>query len=189
MRVIAGSAKHLLLKTPAGMETRPTADKYKETLFNVLQGDLYSDTYFLDLFSGSGAIGIEALSRGAEFAVFVERSKNALKCIEDNLKSTHLRDRAHVISADVMSALYQMSGKYKFDIVFMDPPFGNELEKEVLYFLSKSDLLKDDTIIVVEMRNDTDISYINEDPSLGFEIYKVKQYKTNSHIFLKRKGE
>ncbi len=79
MRVIAGSARRAVLKAPAGFDTRPTADKYKETLFNVLQPYLYADSVFLDLFSGSGAIGIEALSRGVESAVFVERSKEALK--------------------------------------------------------------------------------------------------------------
>lgn len=187
MRVIAGSKKHLILKTPAGFETRPTADKYKETLFNVLQSDIYSDTKFLDLFSGSGGIGIEALSRGAEYAVFVDKSKAAIQCIEDNLKSTGLRDRAHVIATDAMSALYRLSGKYTFDIIFMDPPFGAELEKEVLYYLAHSKLIHDDTIIVMEVRNDTDLDYINDDDSLGMEIFKIKQYKTNSHVFIRKR--
>lgn len=186
MRVIAGSCKRLLLKTPAGNETRPTADKYKETLFNVLQGDIYSDTQFLDLFSGSGGIGIEALSRGAKYAVFVDRSKAAIACIEENLKTTRLRDKAFVINNDVMTALYQLNGKYVFDIVFMDPPYGMDLERNVLDFLSKSSLINDDTIIVTEIRNDTDISYLYADNS-PYEVYKIKEYKTNSHVFIKLK--
>ena len=188
MRVISGSARHLLLKSPAGWETRPTADKYKETLFNVLQSYLYSDTEFLDLFSGSGAIGIEALSRGAKHAVFVERSKQALSCIADNLKSTHLTDRAHVIAGDALSALYQLQGKYVFDIVFMDPPYGMELEKEALSFLSSSSLIRSDTVLIAEVSNDTDLSYLR-DGTLGLEIFKIKQYKTNSHVFIRRKDE
>ena len=183
MRVIAGSARRLLLKSPPGMETRPTADKYKETLFNVLQPYLYADTVFLDLFSGSGAIGIEALSRGVKTSVFVERSKPALKCIEENLEKTHLRDKAYVIAGDALSALYQLQGKYTFDVIFMDPPYHMDLEKEVLYHLADSALIHPETVIVVEVANDTDISYMH-DPAFRLEIMKVKEYKTNSHIFL-----
>ena len=87
MRVIAGKARRIQLKTVPGMETRPTTDRIKETLFNVLQTELYS-ARFLDLFSGSGAIGIEALSRGCEMAVFVENNRNAAECIRENLKAT-----------------------------------------------------------------------------------------------------
>ena len=89
MRVIAGSARSLPLKTPAGLETRPTTDRIKETLFNMIQSGLYG-CRFLDLYSGSGAIGIEALSRGAQKAVFVEQQKKALSCIRENLAFTHL---------------------------------------------------------------------------------------------------
>ncbi|MBQ7582829.1 MAG: 16S rRNA (guanine(966)-N(2))-methyltransferase RsmD [Lachnospiraceae bacterium] len=183
MRVIAGSARRLLLSTPAGMETRPTADKYKETLFNVLQPYLYADTQFLDLFAGSGAIGIEALSRGVSHAVFVERSKAALQCIRDNLAKTGLSDKADVIAGDVMSALQRMHGKYTFDVIFMDPPYGQDLEKEVLMFLQNSTLIHPDTLIITEVANDTDLSYLHQDGG-RFEIVKIKEYKTNSHIFI-----
>ena len=89
MRVIAGSARRLTLKTIEGMDTRPTTDRIKETLFNMIQNDIYGCT-FLDLFSGSGAIGIEALSRGAKEAVFVEKNPKAADCIRDNLKAARL---------------------------------------------------------------------------------------------------
>ena len=98
MRVVAGSAKSLKLKTIEGMETRPTQDRIKETLFNMIQYDIAGCT-FLDLFSGSGAIGIEAISRGVKKAVFVENNPNAIQCIMENLKKTQLEDqigRAHV---------------------------------------------------------------------------------------------
>ena len=95
MRVIAGKAKRLQLKTPKGMDTRPTTDRIKETLFNMIQDELY-DIHFLDLFSGSGAIGIEALSRGAKDACFVEQNKAAVDVIKQNLEFTHLREQAEV---------------------------------------------------------------------------------------------
>ena len=96
MRVIAGSARRLLLKTAEGMETRPTTDRIKETLFNMLQNELYGCS-FLDLFAGSGAIGIEALSRGAEAAVFIDSGTAQISCIRENLKTTRLEDRALVL--------------------------------------------------------------------------------------------
>ena len=183
MRVIAGSARRLLLKSPAGLETRPTADKYKETLFNVLQPYLYADTEFLDLFSGSGGIGIEALSRGVKHAVFVERSREAIKCIEENLKTTHLRDQAHVIAKDAISALYGMKGQYVFDVIFMDPPYGQNLEREALQVIADSSLIHPESIIVMEVSNETDLSYLHDEHS-RLEIMKIKEYKTNSHVFL-----
>ncbi len=187
MRVIAGSARRQQLKTPAGYETRPTSDKTKETLFNVLMPYVY-DSVFLDLFSGSGGIGIEALSRGSERAIFVERSRPALRCIEENLNKTKLADKAQVFSMDVMSALRQMEGRYQFDLIFMDPPFGQELEKEVLFYLHTSGLIHEDTMIVVEASNETDFDYVPK--MLGMDIIKCKRYKTNSHLFIqKRRGE
>ncbi|MFT3985931.1 MAG: 16S rRNA (guanine(966)-N(2))-methyltransferase RsmD [Lachnospiraceae bacterium] len=187
MRVIAGSARRLQLKAPAGFETRPTSDKTKETLFNVLMPYVY-DSVFLDLFSGSGGIGIEALSRGAQRAIFVERSKSAIKCIEENLKKTKLADNAQVFGMDVMSALRQMEGRYQFDLVFMDPPFDRELEKEVLFYLHTSGLIHENTMIIVEASNETEFDYVPK--LLGMEIVKCKRYKSNSHLFIrKRQGE
>ena len=110
MRVIAGSARRLTLKTIEGMDTRPTTDRIKETLFNILQPELL-DCHFLDLFSGSGAIGIEALSRGAAKAVFVDNSKEALSCIRQNLEKTHLADRAIVIGQDCAGAIHALDAK------------------------------------------------------------------------------
>ena len=104
MRVIAGSARHLKLKTIEGMGTRPTTDRIKESLFNMLSFYV-EESRFLDLFSGSGGIGIEALSRGASQAVFVEQNRKAAACIEENLNHTHLREKAVVMSKDVMTAL------------------------------------------------------------------------------------
>ncbi len=122
MRVIAGKARRLVLKTIEGQDTRPTTDRIKETLFNMIHGDM-PDCCFLDLFSGSGAIGIEALSRGAKLAVMVEQSQGAAECIRENLKTTRLEDGAVVMNCDVMTGLRRLEGKgYVFDFVFMDLP-------------------------------------------------------------------
>ena len=107
MRVIAGTARRLLLKTIEGRDTRPTTDRIKETLFNILQSEIYG-CRFLDLFGGSGAIGIEALSRGAAAAVFVEQRKDAASCIRENLRFTRLEDRAEVLVCDVLDGGYSV---------------------------------------------------------------------------------
>ncbi|WP_167956738.1 16S rRNA (guanine(966)-N(2))-methyltransferase RsmD [Anaerosporobacter faecicola] len=183
MRVIAGKAKRLQLKTIAGLDTRPTTDRIKETLFNILAQDL-ADCDFLDLFSGSGAIGIEALSRGAKSAVFVENNKAAIDCIKANLKITNLADAAQVLMMDVIAAIQyaEKNGKV-FDIIFMDPPYNKDLEKMVLEYLEHSSVIYYNTLIVVEASLDTDFSYL-ENSSL--EVYRTKEYKTNKHVFIQK---
>jgi 16S rRNA (guanine966-N2)-methyltransferase len=181
MRVIAGSARSLPLKTIEGLETRPTTDRIKETLFNMLQTEI-SGCRFLDLYSGSGAIGIEALSRGAKEAYFVERSKECVECIKYNLKFTHLEDRAVVMEQDVLSALNRISKAEPFDIVFMDAPYRTGADREVLAALSASKLVDEYSTIIVEEALDTDFSYVEE--ISGLYIKKEKKYKTNKHVFI-----
>lgn len=185
MRVIAGSAKRLLLKTIDGMDTRPTTDRIKETLFNMMQNEIYGCT-FLDLFSGSGGIGIEALSRGAKLAVLVEKNPKAVECIKENLRTTHLEERAMVMACDVTEALRRLEErKIVFSIIFMDPPYDKLLEKTVLQYLSQSTLMDRDTVIIVEASKETKGEYLSE---LGFNLQKEKVYKTNKHLFI-TKGE
>lgn len=184
MRVIAGSAKRLQLKTIDGMDTRPTTDRIKETLFNMISSYL-ADSNFLDLFSGSGAIGIEALSRGAAYAAFVEQSKKAMDCVRENLQYTKLADRAELYETDVINALSLMEHNKKFDYIFMDPPYNKLSEKRVLEYLSTSRLLSEDGIIIVEASLETDFSYVSE---LGFSIIKEKEYKTNKHVFIEKEA-
>ncbi len=183
MRVIAGTAKRLPLKTIPVLATRPTTDRIKETLFNIWQGEL-PGCRFLDLFAGSGAIGIEALSRGAAFAGFVEKNPKAAACIRENLNFTRLADRSTIWKTDVFSALQLLEGEEPFDCVFMDPPYGKELEKRALEMLAVSSIITDQSTIVVEADLSTDFSYA---AAYGFEILKEKKYKTNAHIFLRRK--
>lgn len=183
MRVIAGTARSLKLKTPEGMDTRPTTDRIKETLFNMLQPYLPGGI-FIDLFSGSGGIGIEAISRGAEHAYFVENNKNALACILDNLKFTRFEDKATVLKQDVLSALCGIHEK-EADVIFMDPPYELGYEKQVLTVLRDMSYVTENTLIVVEASLHTDFTYAE---SLGFFVKKEKFYKTNKHVFL-QKGE
>lgn len=185
MRIIAGTARSLPLKTIEGMDTRPTTDKIKETLFNILQRDV-PGAYFLDLFAGSGQIGLEALSRGASYAVFIENNRKAAKCIEDNIAFTKFTEKSKLLTTDVISGLHQLEGKYTFDLIFMDPPYRQGLEAEVLRFLSRSSIVKPDSRIIVEASLDTDFSYLDE---LGFCVEKFKQYKTNMHVFVQKRRD
>lgn len=185
MRVIAGKCRSLRLKTVPGNDTRPTTDRIKETLFNMIQPVL-ADCRFLDLFSGSGAIGIEALSRGAESCVFVEQSRAACTCIRENLSFTHLEQQSQLLASDVMSALRHLEGSDTFDCIFMDPPYNQGLERQVLEYLADSSLTDEHTLIIVEASAETDFSYLNH---LGYHIKKEKKYKTNVHIFLELQGE
>ena len=173
MRVIAGTARSLPLKTIEGLETRPTTDRIKETLFNMLTGYV-PQAKFLDLFAGSGGIGIEALSRGAESCTFVEQ--------EDNLKFTKLADKAQVRKFDAVSFVSSLP-EIDYDVIFMDPPYSKGLERRVLEVLSTKKFTTD-TLIVVEAALDEDFSYVD---ALGFEITKDKHYKTNKHVFLMQK--
>lgn len=181
MRVIAGSARSLRLKTPEGLDTRPTTDRIKETLFNMLMPYL-SGAVFVDLFAGSGGIGIEAISRGAKKAYFVENAQKALDCINDNLAHTRFTQQAVVVKQDVFAAL-RGSIKDDVDVIFMDPPYEQLYEKRALEILSEANYVTEDTLIVVEATLDTSFDYVEK---LGFEVIKEKRYKTNKHVFIKR---
>jgi len=181
MRVIAGSAKHFNLKTPKGNDIRPTTDKIKETLFNILMPYIY-DCKFLDLFAGSGAIGIEALSRGAKKAVFAENNKAAVKCINENLNHTNLSERGEVFCIDVISLIKTHIKNDKYDIIFIDPPYFEEYYKPTLEAIRNSDILEKDGMVILECnKKDKDNFYdIN-----GFEVFRIKDYGNIAHIFLK----
>ena len=181
MRVIAGTARSLPLKTPEGMDTRPTTDRIKETLFNILQTRI-PECVFVDMFSGSGGIGIEALSRGARKAYFMENAPKSIACIQENLEFTKFTDRAVLIRQDVCAGLTSIFEK-TVDIIFMDPPYDQEQERRVLEGLAGMKYVDEDTLIVVEASLGTDFSYL---PGLGFVLEREKKYKTNKHVFIKR---
>ena len=182
LRIISGSKRGMILQTPEGLGTRPTSDRIKETLFNMISFEI-PGCRFLDLFSGSGQMGIEALSRGASEAVFVEKDKSAISCIENNLSKAKFTDEATLYKEDVFSALNKLNGSEEFDFVFMDPPYNKLIEKQVLESLANKSYISSETTIIVEASLETDIDYVSE---LGYTITKEKLYKTNKHIFLKK---
>ena len=184
MRVIAGKARRIQLKTIEGLETRPTTDRIKETLFNMIAHGL-RDTSFLDLFAGSGQIGLEAVSRGSAYCVFVDNNRKACEVIKDNMNFTKLADQCMLMNTDAMSALRRLEGKYRFDLIFMDPPYNQDLEAEILSYLAGSSIVKNGATIIVEADEHTDFSYVDQ---LGYTLRKEKLYKTNKHVFLTLKA-
>ena len=187
MRVIAGKAKRLPLKTVKGSHTRPTTDRIKETLFNILQDDI-PGSRFLDFFAGSGGIGIEALSRGASYAVFVDNDREAVSCIKENLAFTRLLPLASVIRMDAVPAVGKIEAgpegnRQAFDIVFMDPPYDRGLERPLLERLADSPIVSDHTLFIAEASLGTDLSWLDQ---AGYSIERLKEYKTNMHVFIRK---
>ncbi len=182
MRVIAGSRRSIRLVTVKGEQVRPTTDRVKETLFNIIQPHL-AGCSFLDLFAGSGAIGIEALSRGAKEAVLVEQDREALACIRTNLKTTRFEESAAVRVGDVLTVLRTMRHD-PFDLIFMDPPYRRGWEEKVLSVLAASALADEHTILIAEASADTDFAFAED---LGFSVYREKCYGSNKHVFLEKR--
>jgi len=147
MRVISGIARGTVLKTPDGLKTRPTADRVKEAMFSIIQFDL-PGAKVLDLFGGTGQLGIEALSRGAEHAVFVDESVSACDLIRHNLKRTGFEGKAKVIISDYCTFLNKCSES--FGIILLDPPYGEAFLENSLKIISEIDILQSGGIIVAE---------------------------------------
>ena len=179
MRVIAGSARRLRLITPEGNDTRPTQDRIKETLFNMIQNQV-PGSVFVDLFSGSGGIGIEALSRGAKRAYFIENGTAAYKCILSNIKTTKFEDVSTVLKQDVVLGLRNIK-EDEVDIIFMDPPYHEDLYERTLQQLSCMDYVSEHTMIICESDINMDFSFVED---YGFEVRKEKIYKNNKHVFV-----
>ena len=157
MRVITGKARGVALKTPDGMQTRPTADRVKEALFSIIQFEIPC-ARVLDLFGGTGQLGIEALSRGAQSAVFVDASEKACALIKENLKRTKLQDCGKVIRSDYMEYLDRC--REKFDIVFLDPPYAEVFLENALKRLSEIDMLQSGGIIIAERPLDKELPWV-----------------------------
>lgn len=168
MRVITGKARGVQLKTPEGMTTRPTADRVKEALFSIIQFDL-PGARVLDLFGGTGQLGIEALSRGAKSAVFVDAGETACKLIRENLRRTRLEADAKVIRSDYLEYLKRCRETY--DIIFLDPPYAEVFLENALNCIGEIDILQSGGIIIAERPLGKDLNV--ELP--GFE--RSKDYK------------
>ncbi len=181
MRVIAGSRRSIPLKSVEGMATRPTQDRIKETLFNIIQ-NYVPGCRFLDLYAGSGQMAIEALSRGAVSAVLVDSGREPKKVIEANLEKTRFTQEARLFSSAVLSYVGTASPDKPFDIIFMDPPYDLREEIPVLEKIAERRLLSDSGWIIVEARLDND--FYEHIPS-AFRVDRIKDYKTNRHVFIK----
>lgn len=181
MRVIAGTARSLPLKTLEGLQTRPTQDRIKETLFNIIQQGIQG-SIFVDLFSGSGAIGIEALSRGAKHAYFLESNQKAWEIIKENLLFTKLDLHSTVKKVDVLVGIPTIVEDV-VDYIYLDPPYLEGLERQVLEVLTTVSYVTKETIIIIEAALETDFTYVTE---LGYAIVKEKKYRTNKHVFIEK---
>ena len=147
MRVITGKARGVQLKTPEGMLTRPTADRVKEALFSIIHFDV-PGARVLDLFGGTGQLGIEALSRGAKRAVFVDAREDACKIIRENLRRTRLEAQASVVRSDYMEYLRRC--RERFEIVILDPPYAEAFLENALKCITEIDILQTGGIIITE---------------------------------------
>lgn len=190
MRVIAGKARSIPLISPAGNDTRPTTDKIKETLFNILQQDI-PGCVFVDCFAGSGAIGIEALSRGAEKAVFVDHGREAFDCITKNLEKTKLKEKAVVFRSEMLSAVSGIKANISDDtdtVFFLDPPYDEGLEYPLIKILAKEGMIRScDLLIIEKSLNDGTMEELTAlCDALGLLIFREKRYKNQRHLFIRK---
>ena len=180
MRVISGSARGTRLKTIESNSTRPTLDRVKESLFNILQNNI-SDAVILDLFAGSGAISIEFLSRGAKKAYICDKSKEAIFVVKQNLDKTKLTNRAVIINKDYSKCLEEILNE-KFDIIFLDPPYEADLSIDAIKKIKKLNLLKEHGIIIIETDNVT--RELRNLEQIGCNVNDIRKYGRVSLIFL-----
>ncbi len=153
MRIITGIARGVKLKTLEGKDTRPTTEMCKEGVFSAIQFDLH-DRLVLDLFGGSGQMALEALSRGASKAVIIDSSRAATEIIKENATKTKLMKQCRIVTADWKEYLRSASGKEKFELVFLDPPYAQGILDEIILKLRNSSVLADNAIIVAESDKD-----------------------------------
>lgn len=184
MRVISGKARGTNLDTLSGNNTRPTLDRVKEALFNIIQFDVV-DAKVLDLFSGSGALGIEALSRGAKSCVMCDKSNEAIKIIMKNVKKTHFEDKSRIIKNDYLKALNSLHNE-KFNIIFIDPPYEADIATNSINRIIELELLSESGIIILETDNEQ--REIENLKNINVNVYDLRKYGRVTLIFLNRKG-
>ena len=179
MRIITGSARGAALKTLEGERTRPTAEKVKEAIFSALQFDLEGRS-FLDLFAGSGQMGLEALSRGARRAVFIDEAKEAMDIVKENAKKTGFFDRSHFLVSDYRNYLRKAAGRETFDIVFIDPPYAERIAVDAMLRVIAADMVKEGTLFVLESEEEDLLEGVVRDDLV---LQKAKKYgRTWVHI-------
>lgn len=181
MRIISGKARGTKLYTLDGTATRPTLDRVKESLFNIIQNDI-EDSTVLDLFSGSGAIGLEFLSRGAKRAVLCDSSKDAIKIIKQNVQKTHFEEKVEVYNMEFTKLVERLQNQ-KFDIIYIDPPYATDFIKIALEKIIEYELVNENTKIIVETDDETRI--LNQIEKMDVEITDKRKYGRATIIFLK----
>ena len=181
MRIISGTARGTKLYTLEGIATRPTLDRVKESIFNIIQNDI-EDSTVLDLFSGSGAIGLEFLSRGAKRAVLCDNSKDAIKIIKQNVQKTHFEEKAEVYNIEFIKLIERLQNQ-KFDIIYIDPPYATDFIKISLEKIIEYKLINENSKIIVETDDETRI--LKQIEKMDVEITDKRKYGRATIIFLK----
>lgn len=183
LRVISGLRKGHKLKAPKGMSVRPTEDRIKESLFNILRS-IDGDSIILDAFGGSGSIGIEFLSRGAKTCYFIDNSEESIDIINENLNHTKFLEHSFVIKSDIMVAIKSFGvKKLRFDYIYLDPPFRQQgLIHNLLDSITSESILKDDGMVIIEHEKELDL----EDDINGFLRFDYRKYGSKSLSFYKR---
>ena len=174
MRIITGTARGKALKTLEGEATRPTAEKVKEAIFSAIQFEIEGRS-FLDLFAGSGQMGLEALSRGAETATFIDASVDAMAIVKENAKRTGFFEKSHFLASDYRNYIRKAAGRDAFDIIFIDPPYAERCAGEAIERILKAGLAKDGALFIAESEEES-IFEGKEALSSRFETVKHKKY-------------
>ena len=180
MRIISGKARGTKLFTLEGIETRPTLDRVKESLFNIISDRIY-DSYVLDLFAGSGAIGIEFASRGAKKVILSDSSKNATEIIEKNIRKTHLENAVELYNLDFKKMIKKLENN-KFDIIYLDPPYKTDYIIESISLIKNNKILNEDGIIIAETDEPDKIKKQLEE--IDIEITDQRKYGRANVFFI-----
>lgn len=183
MRIISGIARGTKLETLEGLDTRPTLDRVKESLFSIIQAEIY-EANVLDLFSGSGALALESISRGAKKAVSCDSSRKAIEIIRQNVKKTHFEDKVKIINKDYKKCLEELENE-KFDIIFLDPPYKTNFGIEATKIIIEKEMLSDEGIIIFET-DKREEEYIEEFDKYA-SIKDLRKYGRVTLLFLSQK--
>ncbi|MBQ2938317.1 MAG: 16S rRNA (guanine(966)-N(2))-methyltransferase RsmD [Clostridia bacterium] len=181
MRIISGTARGTKLYTLEGKATRPTLDRVKESLFNIIQNEIV-DSVFLDLFSGSGAVGLEAASRGARKVILCDKSKDAIKIINKNIEKTHLKEKVELYNLDY-ELLLNSKIKEKIDIIYIDPPYDSDFAIKAVDIIVKKELFNENSTIILE--TDEEEKTLKELKKIEVKITDKRKYGRAILIFLK----
>ena len=187
MKIITGIAKGMNLETLEGEATRPTSQRVKEAIFSMIQFEI-ENASVLDLFAGSGQMGLEALSRGAKKATFCDSSRDAIDIVMKNAKKTRLFDKCRISACDYNQMIRGIAGKEKYDIIFIDPPYKDKIISEILKKIVKADIMSENCIVICES-GDEDVFYGDEELKSKYTVSKISKYSISYVTVLRNKVE